>query len=133
MLYSHLNYPCSTVNVVTRPMIKLSQGFDLVTINTMHWLTHDAERMRHQSICIKLCYSGIPINEIKKAINEVMKGTSASSPQKKTTIQIAILSTYGQTDGKVKYCILVAGDFKNESKSSADRLLDQQDQQIAQH
>ena len=45
------------------------------------------------------------------------------------TIRIGILQPYWQTDRRVKYCILVAGDFKNELKSSADRLLDQLDQQ----
>ena len=47
----------------------------------------------------------------------------------KTTIRIGIRWTYGQTDRRVKYCILVAGDFKNESKSSAECLLDQRTQQ----
>ena len=45
------------------------------------------------------------------------------------TIRIGIRWTYGQTDRRVKYCILVAGDFKNESKSSAECLLDQRTQQ----
>lgn len=80
-----VNHACSTLNMATQPTSQLTQEFDLVTINTsMRWPTHD--EMRHQSVCIKLRYTGTPMNEIKKVINEIMKGTSASSPQKKTII-----------------------------------------------
>ena len=46
-------------------------------------------------------------------------------------IQIGILPTYGQTDRRVKYCILAVGDLKMSQKVAqiaCYRLLDQQDQ-----
>ena len=46
-----------------------------VKINHTHWPTH--EEMRHRSVGIKLQYTSVPMNEIKKVINATMKGSCA--------------------------------------------------------
>ena len=46
-----------------------------VKINHTHWPTH--EEMRHRSVGIKLRYTSMPMNEIKKVINATMKGSCA--------------------------------------------------------